>query len=207
MPIKFGMVSLGCSKNLVDSERMLYKFRKRGYDLVTEPGLSDIAVVNTCGFIQSAKEEAIETILELVKLKEEGTIKKIVVTGCLSERYQQEMADEFPEIDAVVGIGIVPQHNGNVYLLAGFQDLFCFQSCGNILVIVILDIDSGTGSGCIFFIAQYKVLGGISKGNGCQADSHHCRQSGCDHLLHNQCSSLGYGISFQHIGFWPMSAL
>lgn len=105
MPIKIGMVSLGCSKNLVDSERMLYKFRKRGYELVTEPGLSDIAVVNTCGFIQSAKEEAIETILELVKLKEEGTIKKIVVTGCLSERYQQEMADEFPEIDAVVGIG------------------------------------------------------------------------------------------------------
>ena len=84
MPIKIGMVSLGCSKNLVDSERMLYKFRKRGYELVTEPGLSDIAVVNTCGFIQSAKEEAIETILELVKLKEEGTIKKIVVTGCLS---------------------------------------------------------------------------------------------------------------------------
>ena len=72
MPIKIGMVSLGCSKNLVDSERMLYKFRKRGYELVTEPGLSDIAVVNTCGFIQSAKEEAIETILELVKLKEEG---------------------------------------------------------------------------------------------------------------------------------------
>ena len=105
MPIKIGMVSLGCSKNLVDSERMLYKFRKRGYELVTEPGLSDIAVVNTCGFIQSAKEEAIETILELVKLKEEGTIKKIIVTGCLSERYQQEMADEFPEIDAVVGIG------------------------------------------------------------------------------------------------------
>lgn len=105
MPIKIGMVSLGCSKNLVDSERMLYKFRKRGYELVTEPGLSDIAVVNTCGFIQSAKEEAIETILELAKLKEEGTIKKIVVTGCLSERYQQEMADEFPEVDAVVGIG------------------------------------------------------------------------------------------------------
>lgn len=76
MPIKVGMVSLGCSKNLVDSERMLSKFRKRGYQLVTEPGLSDIAVVNTCGFIQSAKEEAIETILEICKLKEEGTVKK-----------------------------------------------------------------------------------------------------------------------------------
>lgn len=105
MTVKIGMVSLGCSKNLVDSERMLYKFRKKGYQLVTEPGLSDVAVVNTCGFIQSAKEEAIETLLELAKLKEEGTIKKIIVTGCLSERYRDEMAEQFPEIDAVVGIG------------------------------------------------------------------------------------------------------
>ena len=105
MPVKVGMVSLGCSKNLVDSERMLYKFRQKGYKLVTEPGLSDVAVVNTCGFIQSAKEEAIETILELAKLKEEGTIKKIIITGCLSERYREEMAEQFPEVDAVVGIG------------------------------------------------------------------------------------------------------
>lgn len=105
MPVKIGMVSLGCSKNLVDSERMLYKFRQKGWQLVTEPGLSDVAVVNTCGFIQSAKEEAIETILELAKLKEEGTIKKIIITGCLSERYREEMAEQFPEVDAVVGIG------------------------------------------------------------------------------------------------------
>lgn len=105
MPIKIGLVSLGCSKNLVDSERMLYKLRQRGYELVTEPGLSDIAVVNTCGFIQSAKEEAIETIIELGKLKAEGTIKKIIITGCLSERYKEEAAELFPEADAVIGIG------------------------------------------------------------------------------------------------------
>lgn len=105
MPVKVGMVSLGCSKNLVDSERMLYKLKSHGYKLVTEPGLSDIAVVNTCGFIQSAKEEAIETILELAKLKEEGTIKKIVITGCLVERYKEETAELFPEADAVIGIG------------------------------------------------------------------------------------------------------
>ncbi|MBQ1464242.1 MAG: 30S ribosomal protein S12 methylthiotransferase RimO [Ruminococcus sp.] len=105
MPIKVGMVSLGCSKNLVDSERMLYKLRKNGYQLVTEPGLADVAVVNTCGFIQSAKEEAIETILELGKLKEDGTLKKIIVTGCLTERYKEEAAELFPEADAVVGIG------------------------------------------------------------------------------------------------------
>ncbi|MBQ3855874.1 MAG: radical SAM protein, partial [Ruminococcus sp.] len=105
MPIKVGMVSLGCSKNLVDSERMLSKLRRKGYELVTEPGLADVAVVNTCGFIQSAKEEAIETILELGKLKEDGTLKKIVVTGCLVERYKEQVAEQFPEADAVVGIG------------------------------------------------------------------------------------------------------
>ena len=105
MSIKVGMVSLGCSKNLVDSEKMLFKLRSKGYELVTEPGLSDIAVVNTCGFIKSAKEEAIETLVELIKLKQEGTIKKIVVTGCLTERYREEMAEEFPEIDAFIGIG------------------------------------------------------------------------------------------------------
>ena len=105
MAIKVGMVSLGCSKNLVDSERMLYKLKSHGYKLVTEPGLADVAVVNTCGFIKSAKEEAIETILELGKLKEEGTLKKIIVTGCLVERYKEETAEQFPEADAVIGIG------------------------------------------------------------------------------------------------------
>lgn len=105
MAIKVGMVSLGCSKNLVDSERMLYKLKSRGYQLVTEPGLADVAVVNTCGFIKSAKEEAIDTILELGKLKAEGSLKKIIVTGCLAERYKEETAELFPEADAVVGIG------------------------------------------------------------------------------------------------------
>lgn len=105
MAIKVGMVSLGCSKNLVDSERMLYKLKQKGYELVTEPGLADIAVVNTCGFIKAAKEEAIETILELAALKADGTLKKIVITGCLSERYREETAELFPEADAVIGIG------------------------------------------------------------------------------------------------------
>lgn len=105
MSIKVGMVSLGCSKNLVDSERMLFKLRKSGYQLVTEPGLADVAVVNTCGFIQSAKEEAIETILELAALKADGMLKKIIITGCLTERYKEEAAELFPEADAVIGIG------------------------------------------------------------------------------------------------------
>ena len=105
MPIRVGMVSLGCSKNLVDSERMLAKLRAHGYQLVTEPGEAEIAIVNTCGFIQSAKEEAIETILELGALKQDGTLKKIILTGCLTERYREEAAELFTEADAVIGIG------------------------------------------------------------------------------------------------------
>lgn len=105
MPVKIGMVSLGCNKNQVDAERMLYKIREAGYQLVADAALSDIVIVNTCGFIESAKQEAIETILEFGKLKEEGRIKKIIVTGCLAERYKEEVGELLPEADAVVGIG------------------------------------------------------------------------------------------------------
>ncbi len=103
------VVSLGCAKNLVDSERMLHLLRAHGHTLTVEPGDAEIAVVNTCGFIQSAKEEAIETILELAKLKEEGQLKGIIVTGCLAERYREETAELFPEVDAVIGIGDEPR--------------------------------------------------------------------------------------------------
>lgn len=105
MPVKVGMVSLGCNKNQVDAERMLYKIKEAGYQLVADAALSDIVIVNTCGFIESAKQEAIETILEFGKLKEEGRIKKIIVTGCLAERYKEEVGELIPEADAVVGIG------------------------------------------------------------------------------------------------------
>lgn len=105
MAVKVGMVSLGCAKNQVDAELMLGCLKKNGYQLVAEAGMANVAVVNTCGFIESAKQEAIEEILELAKLKQEGKIKAIIVTGCLAERYQQEVASELPEVDAVVGIG------------------------------------------------------------------------------------------------------
>lgn len=101
---KVAIVSLGCSKNQVDAEQMMAKIADRGYAFVAEPGMADIVLVNTCGFIQSAKEEAIGWIMELIDLKNEGKIKRIVVTGCLSERYRDQFAEEFPEIDAVVGI-------------------------------------------------------------------------------------------------------
>ena len=103
--MKVGMISLGCTKNLVDSETALGLFKEAGYTFTEDPAQADILMVNTCGFIESAKKESIEEILELAQLKKEGKIKKLVVTGCLGERYQAEMHKELPELDAVIGIG------------------------------------------------------------------------------------------------------
>ena len=105
MAVRVGMVSLGCPKNQVDAEHMMWSLRDSGFEIVQDAALADVAVINTCGFIQSAKQEAIETILEFGKLKEEGRIKALVVTGCLSERYKDEVKAEIPEADAVVGLG------------------------------------------------------------------------------------------------------
>ncbi len=105
MAVRVGMVSLGCPKNLVDAETMLYDLREAGYEIVPDAALADIVIVNTCGFIESAKQEAIDTILEFCTLKDEGRIKAVVVTGCLAERYKEEILSEIPEVNAVVGIG------------------------------------------------------------------------------------------------------
>lgn len=105
MSYKVGMVSLGCAKNQVDAELMLSKLRGAGFTLTPETVDVDIVIVNTCGFIEDAKKETIENILELAQLKKEGRIKAIIVTGCLAERYRAQVAEEFPEVDAVLGIG------------------------------------------------------------------------------------------------------
>lgn len=103
--IKVGVVSLGCPKNQCDAEMMLAKIYNAGYKIVDEAGLADVVVINTCGFIQSAKEEAIEEIIEAINRKNDGINKKIIVTGCLAQRYQQQMDEEFPEVDGVLGLG------------------------------------------------------------------------------------------------------
>lgn len=105
MAIRVGMVSLGCPKNQVDAEKMMFSLRKYGFELIQDAALADVAIINTCGFIQSAKEEAIETMLEFIALKKEGRIKGVVCTGCLAERYKQDILDEMPELDAVVSLG------------------------------------------------------------------------------------------------------
>ncbi|NMP38423.1 MAG: 30S ribosomal protein S12 methylthiotransferase RimO [Clostridiales bacterium] len=102
---KIGMISLGCPKNQVDAELMLSKLSAAGFDVVDDIDAAELVIINTCAFIEDAKKEAIDSILNTASLKEDGVIQKIVVTGCLSERYRQELVQEFPEVDAVVGIG------------------------------------------------------------------------------------------------------
>ena len=105
MSYRVGFVSLGCAKNRVDAEMMMFQLNQAGYQLVQDPAQADVAVINTCGFIESAKQESINEILELAELKKEGKIKAIVVTGCLAERYNSQMMQELSEVDAVIGIG------------------------------------------------------------------------------------------------------
>ena len=99
-----GLVSLGCSKNRVDSEVMLGILTQHGYRVVANPEEADVILVNTCGFIQSAKEESIDAILDMARYKNGGRLKKLIVTGCLSQRYGKEIRDDMPEVDAVLGV-------------------------------------------------------------------------------------------------------
>lgn len=105
MSKKVGMISLGCPKNQIDAEIMLKKLVDAGYLLVNETDQAEIVIVNTCGFIEDAKREAIDTILEMADLKEDGIIEKILVTGCLAQRYADEIFAELPEVDGVIGLG------------------------------------------------------------------------------------------------------
>ena len=102
---KIGFLSLGCPKNQIDGERMLALLQNAGHEIVDDLDGADAVLVNTCAFIEDAKKEAIETILDMVSMKEDGMIGKIIVTGCLSERYRQQILQEIPEVDAVCGIG------------------------------------------------------------------------------------------------------
>ncbi len=105
MPKKIHFVSLGCPKNLVDSEIMLAKLQKDGYEIVEDPSLAETLVVNTCGFIEEAKEESINKVLEAAEYKKTGKLKKLVVAGCLTQRYKEELVEGLPEADLFVGSG------------------------------------------------------------------------------------------------------
>ena len=132
MAIKVGMVSLGCPKNQVDGEMMLAALSGEGFAITNDASEADVILVNTCGFIDDAKKESIETILEMAEYKKTGRLRALVVTGCLAERYQKEVLDEMPEVDAVLGIG----SNGKIAqsireVLENGEKMTCFppKSC------------------------------------------------------------------------------
>lgn len=128
--MKIGMVSLGCAKNQTDAEIMLGILAQNGHEIVTAPEIAEVIIVNTCGFITPAKQESIDTILEMARYKREGKCRLLIATGCLSERYNTEMKKEIPELDAVVGTGdfdkieeiIEKTEQGGKVCLFGHQD-------------------------------------------------------------------------------------
>ena len=127
--IKIGMVSLGCSKNRVDSELMLG--RLKGAAVFTdEPAEADIIIVNTCGFIDSAKQESIDTILEMAEYKKTG-LKGLIVTGCLSQRYKEELISEIPEVDAWLGVTAYEEIANAVKSVMGKKRFICFEEAVN----------------------------------------------------------------------------
>ncbi len=120
MAKKIGFISLGCPKNQVDSELMLKKLTDAGYEIIDTPIGADAVIINTCGFIEAAKQEAIDNILEMAGYKEDGDVGKIIVVGCMAERYRDEILTEMPEVDAVAGIGA----NGDIveFVNSVFED-------------------------------------------------------------------------------------
>ena len=123
-----GFISLGCAKNQVDCERMMYRLQEAGHNIQADLAGSDVVVINTCGFIDSAKSEAIDHILLCAGLKADGLIGKILVTGCLSQRYQQEIIEELPEVDGVLGTGSYTNVVSAVERLLAGESVFDFGS-------------------------------------------------------------------------------
>ena len=123
-----GFISLGCAKNQVDCERMMYRVQEAGFQVQPDVVGSDVVVINTCGFIDSAKTEAMDHILQMAQLKAQGLVGKILVTGCLSQRYQQEILQELPEVDGVLGTGSYDRVVEAIEMLLQDESVACFDS-------------------------------------------------------------------------------
>ena len=115
---KVSVITLGCSKNTVDSERLMKQIQLNNIDLTDDPNKAETVIINTCGFIEAAKEESVNTILEAVAMKNSGKIKKVIVAGCLSERYKEDLIKDIPEVDVYFGTenyeGIIKELGGNL---------------------------------------------------------------------------------------------
>ena len=123
-----GFISLGCAKNQVDCERMMFRLQEAGHTIMADVAGADVVVINTCGFIDSAKAEAIDFILQTAQLKEQGFVGKILVTGCLSQRYQQEIFTQLPEVDGILGTGSYTEVVGAVEALLEGKQVSSFGS-------------------------------------------------------------------------------
>lgn len=161
-----GFISLGCAKNQVDCERMMHRVQEAGHTVKADIVGSDVVVINTCGFIDSAKSEAIDFILQTAALKAEGLVGKILVTGCLSQRYQQEILKEMPEVDGILGTGSFPQVVPAIEKLLHGETVVDFGSidapeeeCGRVLTTpehyAFLKIAEGCDNRCAYCIIPY----------------------------------------------------
>ena len=164
--IKIGFISLGCAKNQVDCERMMYRVQEAGYSVQADVIGTDVVVINTCGFIDSAKSEAIDSILQMAQLKEQGLVGKILVTGCLSQRYQQEILEELPEVDGILGTGSYTEIVPAIQQLLEDNTVSEFgsidapeQECGRILTTpehyAYIKIAEGCDNRCSYCIIPY----------------------------------------------------
>ena len=161
-----GFISLGCAKNQVDCERMMYRVQEAGFTVQAEVVGADVVIINTCGFIDSAKTEAIEHILQVARLKTEGLVGKILVTGCLSQRYQDQILAEMPEVDGVLGTGSYTEVVPAIKKLLSDQQVFEFgsidtpeQETGRILTTpehyAYIKIAEGCDNRCSYCIIPY----------------------------------------------------
>ena len=206
---KVAFVSLGCAKNLVNTEQMMALCRKAGHLVTGEPEGADVAVLNTCGFIESAKSEAIENILELAQLKEQGKLKKLLVTGCLTQRYPEDIRQELPEVDGMLGTGSYTDVVSAVEeLMAGekaehFGDIHRTYEDGERLVTTppytaYLKIAEGCSNGCAFCIIP--KLRGRYRSRSMEALLAEARQladSGVKELIVIAQDITRYGLDFQ----------
>lgn len=159
---KIGFVSLGCPKNLVDSEVMMGQLKQAGYEITANPTEAEAVVVNTCGFIEAAKQESIEAILESAKLKQNGNLSKLIVTGCLVERYRDELVKELPEVDFFLGIDEVTKIVNAVEENRDFRSLPLLP-IGNKTATYIYSSDTPRFRATPFYTAFVKIAEGCDR--------------------------------------------
>ena len=215
MAVKVGMVSLGCPKNQMDAELMLAKLKAAGFQITAESGLADVVIVNTCGFIEDAKKEAIDNILEFAQLKKEGQIKKIIVTGCLAQRYQDELVQELPECDGVLGLGAngdiaeaVRQVTGGQKVVS-FPDRSCWKLDGDRLLttpdfFAYLRIGDGCNN-CCTYCAIPLIRGGMRSRtmDSVVAEAEDLAARGVKELILVAQDTTLYGTDFQGKSMLP----